>query len=246
MRRVVLAGIATATIFAAGTAVAADIPVRRYAPVAPVLAIPVFSWTGFYAGLNAGFALGNDRSFFVPGVGNVGSGGNDAGFTGGGQLGYNWQIGQFVLGVEADLQYANLRSNGFNGAVLVPGFVPFVERGIDWFGTGRGRLGYAIDRTLIYGTGGFAYGGGGGNGCAVFGPAVACTNDDIRTGWTVGGGLEFAFTNNVSARLEGLYVNLDRNNNGFAGSLNGVPVFGPNAGNQDFGVVRGAINYKFW
>ncbi len=246
MRRIVLAGVATAAVIASGAALAADIPARRYAPVAPVLAVPVFSWTGFYAGLNAGFAFGNDRSVFVPGVGNVGSGGNDAGFTGGGQLGYNWQIGQFVIGVEADLQYADLRSNGFNGAVQVPGFVPFVDRGVDWFGTARGRAGYAFDRSLFYGTGGFAYGGGGGNGCAVFGPAVACTSDDMRTGWTVGGGFEYAFTNNVSARIEGLYVNLDRDNNGFAGTVNGVPVFGPNAGAQDFGVVRGAINYKFW
>ena len=247
MNRTVLAGVAAAAMIASGAALAADIPQRRYAPVAPAPFVPAFTWAGLYVGVNAGAAFGNDRSVFVPGVGNVGSGSNDAGFTGGGQVGYNWQFNQFVVGLEADLQFADLRRNAFNGAVVVPGFVPFVDRGIDWYGTARGRLGYAMDRALLYGTGGFAYGGGGGNGCAGFGAAVACSNDDIRIGWTAGAGLEYAFPNtNITARVEGLYVNLNRDNNGFAGTLNGAPVFGPNAGKEDFGVVRGAINYKFW
>lgn len=246
MKRLLFTGVAVASLMAASASFAADLPSRRYAPVAPAAMMPIFTWTGFYVGANAGAAFGNDRSSFIPGIGSVGTGSNSAGFTGGGGLGYNYQFGNVVVGVETDLQVANLSRNAFNGAVIVPGFIPFVDRGIDWFGTARGRVGYAIDRTLLYGTGGLAYGGGGGNGCAVFGPAVACTNNDTRTGWTVGGGLEYAFTGNLTAKVEGLYVNLDRNNNNFAGTLGGVPVFATGNRNEDFGVVRAGINYKFW
>ena len=83
MNRIVLASVAAAGMIASGAALAADIPQRRYAPVAPAPFVPAFTWAGPYVGVNAGAAFGNDRSVFVPGVGNVGSGGNDAGFTGG-------------------------------------------------------------------------------------------------------------------------------------------------------------------
>jgi outer membrane immunogenic protein len=215
-------------------AFAADLPSRQVAPAAPVAYAPVFTWTGFYVGLNAGYgwANSNDVSFVntVTGATTTFSNGNDGGFVGGGQLGYNFQTGAFVFGLETDIQYADL-----GGSTTYGVFGTYGNNG-NYFGTVRGRLGFAMDRTLLYVTGGLAYGDIGSN---IFG------GDDTRVGWTVGGGVEYAFTNNWTAKLEGLYVNIDRGNRG------GVVAVGPSTfavtqgKNNDFGVVRVGLNYKF-
>jgi len=192
------------------TAAAADLP-SRHAPamVAPV--VPVFTWTGFYVGVNAGYGWGNDDN---RGFGLVNRGNDDGGFVGGAQLGYNYQMGMFVLGAEADLQYADLGSN-------------FVVNGVrygsdnDWFGTARVRAGFAFDRFMVYATGGVAYG-------------------DSNVGWTAGGGVEYAFTDNLTAKIEGLYVAIDGDNRDFLD----LRIGGVN-GNTEFGVVRAGLNYKF-
>jgi opacity protein-like surface antigen len=159
------------------------------------------------------------------------------------------------------------------------------NRGVDWFGTVRGRLGYAFDRTLLYVTGGLAYGGGDrnndqfDNGFGTFGFGgncggfnnTNCSGNRIRVGYTVGGGLEYAFTNNLSLKLEGLFVSLGdrRNDNGFgiagnapvpyardaAGNTYFAPagaftnqntgLFGRNRSETEFAVVRVGLNYKF-
>lgn len=218
MNRLLLAGVAAASL-AASSALAADLPSRRYAPVAPAPVVPIFTWTGFYIGANAGYGFGSnddgdlffdddDDDFFLS------RNGNNDGFVGGGQAGYNYQIGQFVVGLETDIQYADMNR-------------------LDYFGTARGRLGLAFNRSLLYATGGFAYGGGGeSNGCF----NGSCNgNDDVRGGYTVGGGFEYAFTNNLTAKVEGLYVAIDHNNTGFN-----------NSNENEFGVVRAGVNYKFW
>jgi outer membrane immunogenic protein len=170
MKKILLASVALFGF--AGAASAADLPMRA-APPAPVFsAVPVFTWTGFYVGVNAGYGWqdSNDGSVFVPGgtIPGVAGGGtivygddNGDGFVGGGQIGYNYQIGSFVLGLEADLQWADLGGN--NGTALVPaaftaaGFIPAgTAGGIDWFGTVRARAGVAVGQALIYATGGFA------------------------------------------------------------------------------------------
>jgi outer membrane immunogenic protein len=249
---------------------AADLP-ARVAPAAPVFqAVPVFTWTGFYVGVNAGWAWGNNNdsngvfvpagtfpdaplasgTLFVPGNDN----GNE-GFTGGGQIGYNYQIGSFVIGVEADIQ--GIATDNNNDFFLRPAFIPGDVvvaptggvRGLDWFGTVRARAGVAFDRWMVFATGGFAYGGGGDNNNFCGGVFFDCNNDDTRTGWTVGGGVEYAFTNNFTARLEGLYVNLDSGNrfNGvvFDNAARTLVVGGGDNGDNEFGVVRAAVNYKF-
>ena len=98
------------------TAAAADLPSRKApAMVAPV---PVFTWTGFYVGVNAGYGWGNDNNDAVdPLNGNFGGGGNDGGFVGGAQLGYNYQMGMFVLGAETDIQYADIGNGRGNFGV---------------------------------------------------------------------------------------------------------------------------------
>jgi outer membrane immunogenic protein len=185
----------------------------------------LFTWTGFYVGVNAGYgwSTGNN-DVFIPGIGTVSSGDN-GGFVGGGQIGYNYQIGSFVVGVETDLQYADIGGRRDDNLAL-----GFNDNGSDnYFGTVRARAGVAFDRALLYVTGGFAYGDVGGNGGGSNG------------GWTLGGGVEYAFTNNLTAKIEGLYVNIDRSNDRF---LVPTTAFLSNRDNE-FGVVRAGLNYKF-
>jgi outer membrane immunogenic protein len=231
-----LAGTAALAI-AASAAQAADLP-SRYAPPPMIAAVPVFTWTGFYVGVNAGYGWNtNDNNNFVdPVLGVVSTGGDDGGFVGGGQVGYNYQIGQFVIGLETDIQYADL-----GGGRNTFGQAAFLGDNNDgnWFGTVRARAGFAFDRALIYATGGFAYGDIGSGSSVLVGPngAFVGSSDSTNTGWVVGGGIEYAFTNNLTAKLEGLYVNLDTENNNFG-------AFADN-NNAEFGVVRAGLNYKF-
>ncbi|MGA0597634.1 outer membrane protein [Enterovirga sp. CN4-39] len=271
---------ATALTCISASAFAADLPTRAAPP--PYVAVPVFTWTGFYAGVNigGGFGVNGDRNRIVtiapgglPGplggyAGTVTLSGNNNqdGIVGGGQIGYNYQIGSFVIGLEADIQGADLAGNRAGTVIfapppIIPGggiFAPAINNragGIEWFGTVRGRVGYAWDRLLVFGTGGFAYGDGPNINCATALGAVACGSNlnDIRTGWTAGGGVEYAFTPNWTGKIEALYVSLDRNRAGnFVGatSIGGVvtPVFV--AGNRqrtadEFVVVRAGVNWKF-
>ena len=168
-----------------------------------------------------------------------------------------------VVGVEADAQYLDFgrgRNNAFVSGAVAPGYYVTDPRGLsslDYFGTVRGRLGYAFDRTLVYGTGGFAYGSGSAD--RSFGGYAG--NDSFRTGYAVGGGIEYALPTDsflnffrssaVTLKVEGLYVNLDRNtrNQGalVVNAANNFPVAYSNVGRRDdeFAVVRAGLNYKF-
>jgi outer membrane immunogenic protein len=235
MRKFLLA--ATALVAVSAPAFAADLP-SRVAP-APMTTtyVPVFTWTGFYIGVNAGYGwMQNDNITFTNpfGVSTSFSGGDDGGFTGGGQIGYNMQYNQFVFGLETDIQYADFGRKNYYATGFGP-FPTFATDNGNYFGTVRGRLGYAIDRTLIYVTGGLAYGD--------VGETVG--NADTEWGWTLGGGVEYAFTNNWTAKLEGLYVNLDRGNSAVTyNSIQGVSRVSGSS-NTEFGVVRVGLNYKF-
>ncbi|GJD58531.1 outer membrane protein [Methylobacterium dankookense] len=295
-------------MFTALTAAASAADLPRRAPPPVFTPVPVFTWTGFYAGFNAGYgfdASDSLRNGFtqntaagVPVAGNpvvvtpagglttagilgpVGStlaytGNNNEGFTGGGQIGYNYQFtpgSGIVVGIEADAQYLDFggRRSRFitNAAAINPGFVPVdgLLSTLDFFGTVRGRIGYAADRVLFYGTGGFAYATGD-QGARVAFTNFNNRNSDFVTGWAAGGGVEYALPTDsflnffrssaVTLKVEGLYVQFDRNNRnsvglplvgGFqtAGGL--VPVFA-NTGtirrDDSFAVVRAGINYKF-
>jgi outer membrane immunogenic protein len=206
---------------AAGSAQAADMPVK-----APVYVAP-FTWTGVYLGINAGYGKGTsdgDAYCTTPagvvsgtGCSPAQSGGltPSGGFVGG-QIGANYQTGMFVWGVESDIQVSHINdSNTLTVPCCIPTFTGangFLTRAqnLDWFGTVRGRLGLAIwDRTLVYGTAGLMYGEEVVNSNLVF-PTVGyqATSSGTHSGWTAGGGIEYAFTNNISAKLEGLYYNL--------------------------------------
>jgi outer membrane immunogenic protein len=219
---------------------AADLPARTVDfPI--VAAVPVFTWTGFYVGVNAGYGWStNDNDAFVdPTTGVLVRGGDDeGGFVGGGQVGYNYQIGSFVLGVETDIQYADIggRDRGF-----VAGAAFRDSSDGNWFGTVRARAGVAFDRALIYVTGGLAYGDVARGNSVILGPTGAVigygSSSDVNTGWTLGGGVEYAFTNNLTAKVEGLYVKLDTSNDAFG--------FYGDRDNAEFGVVRAGLNFKF-
>lgn len=227
MKKYLLSGVAALGLLAAGAASAADLPSRKGPVEAPIYA-PMFTWTGFYVGANAGYAWGQIDSTGL-GVLNF----NDPdGFTGGGQIGYNYQMGQFVLGLEADFQGADLKASVFApGAGIIS-----ASNEINWWGTVRARAGYAFDRFLPYVTGGFAYGNVKNS---LTTPVGVFSNDNTQYGWTIGGGLEYAFTNNLTAKIEYLYVDLDKESVTVPGG-----VFNANVETK-FSVVRAGLNYKF-
>lgn len=254
MYRSLLFGVAS-SVALVSSAFAADI----YTPAAPVYAPIVMppSWGGFYIGINGGYGGNSGLAFredvFFPGVPPAGFvvpysaiRGTDtiAGGFGGGQLGYNFQLGSLVLGVEADLQGSGIQGSGAEtiinplagGAVGPTGFCQAIvgfpggrplgacagrnDLEVDWFGTVRGRLGYALGNVLLYGTGGFAAGGvratsfytdnnvGGLGGNAFATQFGRASNSDTNTGWTAGGGIEVKITPNWSLKGEYQFINL--------------------------------------
>ena len=216
MKKYLLASVAALGIVAAGAASAADLPSRKGPVAAPVYLPPAFTWTGFYVGANAGYGWGNVNANGWANVGDL------DGFVGGGQVGYNYQMGQFVLGVEADLQGADLSSGNNLGLVNVK---------TEYFGTVRARVGVAFDRFMPYITGGWAYGN-----VKTSIPGIGFSSDRSHTGgYAVGAGLEYAVTNNIIAGVEYLYVDLGEKNILGAGTKVGT----------DFSVVRARLSYKF-
>ncbi len=156
-----------------------------------------YDWTGFYAGIQGGGAWGHSIQTF------------DAGSTarfdisggeGGGTLGYNRQIQQWVLGVEAD--FSGSQISGKTGSTATYGCGTICSTNVSSFGTLRGRLGYAWNNLLFYGTGGLAYGN-------IESNLSGGTATNWQTGWTAGAGVEYAFTHNWSAKLEWEHVTFD-------------------------------------
>ena len=226
MKKYLLASVAALGLVAAGAATAADLPSRKGPVVAPIAYAPIFTWTGFYVGANAGYGWGTVDS---TNLGILPTFSDPDGFIGGGQIGYNYQLGQIVLGVEADFQGADLKASVAGG-----GFTASNE--LNYFGTVRARVGYAFDRFLPYVTGGFAYAN---VKTSITGPGVAFRDDSTQYGYTIGAGLEYAFTNNLTAKIEYLYVDLERERINTVFGTTGAKV------GTDFSVVRAGLNYKF-
>jgi len=208
---------ATLAASLATPAFAADMPVKA-PPPAPVVAPPL--WTGFYAGLNLGYSWGKADSSATLNGAQIFSDSLDVnGVIGGGQLGYNWQTGNVVLGIEADIQASGQKGDKSAAfSFLVPGIgtaseTTSYENKLTYLGTVRGRLGYAFDSWLLYVTGGWAYGHETLDATAavtlnaVTGTAAVSYSTN-RSGWTVGGGVEMALNRNWSWKAEYLYVDL--------------------------------------
>lgn len=206
------AGIAAAALCGA-PAFAADMPMKAPYLKAPVMA--VYDWTGFYFGVNAGVGLGRDltRWAFVPPSPPFSSTSHlsPLGAVGGAQAGYNWQTGNWVLGLEADIQAAGMRDDRTCGVFCAPGNAVRFDQKLDWFGTARGRVGLATGPVLGYVTGGFAYGGVKTSTAEDFGSALQGSSINIsetRTGWTAGSGVEAALGGNWTGKIEYLYLDL--------------------------------------
>jgi outer membrane immunogenic protein len=210
-----------ATLVAVGiatTASAADLP-RHYTKAPAYVAPAGYNWTGFYVGVNAGGIWNTDNAF-----------GDASGFAGGGQLGYNWQgMGNpLVFGIEADIQGTSLKDSATIGAVSAEAKIPA-------FATIRGRIGYAWDRAMLYATGGIAFTD---TKASVTGGGVTVSDDKWGTGYTLGGGLEYAFAGPWRAKIEYLYVHADSVDL----TLAGVPV---STGDFNYNVIRAGLNYHF-
>jgi outer membrane immunogenic protein len=269
--------VAASVIFVNGATSAADLPARIYSKAPP----PVdrtYDWSGFYAGVNAGYAfdgrardaitandptsLGGITGGFVPTSVSTRS----DGFTGGGQIGYNYQFhndptGGVVIGLEADAAYMD--SSRTSDTVTGRGFDTQFHSRLDFLGTVRGRLGYAFDQLLVYGTGGLAYGDVDNrmtnfNRVGVAG--YTGSQDTMRTGYAYGGGVEYAMASNsafnifhasgVTLKVE--YLHYDLGTSSFLS--NSVPGVGgaaavgsafTNTVHTDGDLVRAGLNYKF-
>jgi outer membrane immunogenic protein len=203
-----------------GQALAADLPPRGYNK-APAMAAPATNWSGLYIGGNVGYGWGNGNTdFSFPLIFNNDNTALDTkskGVTGGAQIGYNWQMGAIVTGLEADIQGSGIKGSGrspvFNTDAnrFLPGQFLSTEQKLSWFGTVRGRLGATVTPDLLlYATGGLAYGHVDASANTFFNSTeqFPATISKTKAGWTVGAGAEWMFARNWSAKLEYLFVDL--------------------------------------
>ncbi len=241
MKKILLAGAAlTALAIAALPAAAADLAAR---PVykAPVAVPMIYNWTGFYIGGHIGGAW-NDKEWTGTSPAAIGTGFSSSsdvsGFLGGGQVGVNWQSGMWVFGVEGDFSWTDANGcTAFNTGVLAG------CTNVNWYATVTGRVGVAFDRSLLYVKGGAAFvdedhfiqtnpGG----------VAVTSTTGNTRSGWTVGAGLEYAFWDNWSAKLEYNFMDFGSDNHTFTAVTGGTANFDVD---QQVHVVKFGVNYRF-
>jgi outer membrane immunogenic protein len=208
MNRIALGTLALIAAISSSSVQAADLPYGSRAPYTVNQPLNGFSWAGPYLGGNLGWDWGS--------VANNPT--RPSGFVGGAQAGYNFQTGPWVFGIEGDIQ----------GTGASDTFAPW-KFSNPWFGTVRGRAGYAINNFLFYGTAGLAFG-------ELTGQTFNLTESHTNAGWTVGLGAEFGFAPNWSAKVEYLFVDL--NDSAFV-------VTGGVQNGYHFGLLRAGVNYHF-
>jgi outer membrane immunogenic protein len=237
MKKILLASVATAALFGV-SAFAADMPVR--APVYKAAPAPMFNWSGFYVGGQIGYGWGHVSDFDPFGPATTTS--RPAGWLGGAHAGYNWQSSALVLGLEADIEGSNFKKS-YDPSTQNPFYVAgdTFRTTINEQGSIRARVGYAMDRTLFYATGGWAF-------ARVetlytfTGAAVQDKKTNDRDGWTLGGGVEYACAPNWTTRVEYRYTDFGTNTRAtpFFGAL-GTTISNKLTEN----VVRAGLTYKF-
>jgi outer membrane immunogenic protein len=207
MNRIVLGAVALIAAGWAASAQGADLSYGSPAPYTVNQPLNMYSWAGPYLGANLGYGWGS--------VDNNPT--NPSGFVGGAQAGYNWQSGAMVFGIEGDLQASAADDT----------FAPW-KFSNPWFGTVRGRVGYAFGNVLLYGTGGLAFG-------ELRGETFGLSESHTNAGWTAGVGAEFGFAPHWTAKVEYLFVDLSDSRFTITGAQNGY----------EFGLVRAGVNYHF-
>jgi|SRR5581483_2330926 len=207
MNKIAVAAVTLVAAIWTSSTQAADLPYGSRAPYTVSQPLNMYSWAGPYLGGNLGWAWGTvDNNPTRP-----------SGFVGGAQAGYNFQTGPWVFGIEGDLQATGASDT----------FAPW-KFSNPWFGTVRGRAGYALNNILVYGTAGLAFG-------ELSGQTFGLTETHTNAGWAAGLGAEFGFAPNWSAKVEYLYVDLNDSNFVITGVQNGYR----------FGLLRAGINYHF-
>jgi outer membrane immunogenic protein len=215
-------------------ALAADIALPPRLPGVSYLPAATYNWAGGYLGLNGGYAFGSSNWS----LNGISSGSfNTNGFLFGGTLGGNFQTGRFVFGLEADLDWSGLTGSTFSaGCGAIAGFAGATcQTKSDWLSTARGRIGYAFDRALLYATGGLALAG-----VEIALTQPAGSDSFVEAGWTVGGGVEVALTDNWTAKAEYLFVDF-----GKITCHVSLPVCNTGAVSLSENVIRAGVNYKF-
>jgi outer membrane immunogenic protein len=204
-KTIVGAGLAVA--IATVSAQAADLPRGQYRPYAPPPVVVAYSWMGPYVGANLGYQWGETTNNPT----------EPSGIAGGLQAGYNFQTGQFVFGGEADIQLSGAEDT----------FAPW-KFSNPWFGTVRARAGVALNNILFYATGGLAYGN-------LRGEIGGLSENRTALGWTAGVGMEVGLTQNWSAKVEYLYIDLAERDYTVTGTDNGL----------NSNLLRFGVNYRF-
>lgn len=192
----------------AGAAHGADFSYGPRGPYTVNQPLNIYSWAGPYIGGNVGYSWGDVTSNPT----------SPSGFNGGVQAGYNFQTGgPWVIGIEGDLQISGAEDRFAIWKFSNP-----------WFGTLRGRVGYALNNIMFYGTGGLAFG-------SLRANVLGASESHSSLGWTVGAGVEFGLTQNWTAKVEYLYADLSSSSFAITGAQNGY----------SFGTVRFGVNYHF-
>ena len=224
MKRFILsacAGVVAAMV--AMPAFAADLP-RKAAPyyVAP------FSWSGIYVGLNGGYGWGTSSWTSTATTGDT----KPKGWLAGGTLGYNLQTGVWVWGLEGDIDVSTIKGATTAGTGVCAGAIGCETRN-RWLATARGRIGYSLDRWLPFITGGAAFGD------VKMSPNTGLSETKTKVGWTLGGGVEYAFMGPWSAKIEYLYVDLGKSSCSAATCVISTDVGFTSS------IVRAGVNYRF-
>jgi|SRR5476649_522173 len=252
-----------ATLFGSVTVQAADL--SSAAPSKYEFSSGTYDWTGFYGGVNAGYGFGGDKTVHTkgqaaPNIANIAGGARPGsvdldrnGGVGGVQLGYNYQFGQWVAGVETDISFTDVSDSRNIGTSQLNTHLALnnkFESKIKYLGTLRGRFGYAFDRTLIYATGGLAYGETS-QSIDMFGPTgnTQFSGDQSRfkVGYTVGAGIEQAITQNLSFKTEYLFYDLgsDKLNVAVIPGSGGAGTGYDSRFKNDGQMIRAGLNWKF-
>jgi outer membrane immunogenic protein len=212
MKTALLASAGLLVLSAFAPAMAADMAARAPYVKAPPPVAAIYNWTGFYIGGFGGYASEDSSGASMKG-----------GFAGG-TIGYNWQASNIVYGLEADGGWADVDASA-------SGFGVTVKSKIDSLGTVRGRVGFAVDKVLFYGTGGYAWID---NKISVSALGVTASQSNFHSGWTVGAGIEAFFAPQWSVKGEYLYRSLGSEN-----------YFGVRSGDLNLHSVQVGVNYHF-
>jgi len=221
---------------------------------------PYFTWDGFYLGVNAGYSWGSNSWSFqgVPESGTIGASNfnpNTNHVLGGVQAGANYQLGSWVVGIEADVSALGAKGSD-NGTLSVsgvtaPGIITTATSQLDWLALFTGRLGYAWDRTLLYVKGGVAAGDTKDN-FSLFssGPGTPLfidfgTKDNMLVGGTIGAGIEYAFAPHWTAKIEYNYVDLGKNSENFNTLVTGTSLTFREDIDHTVSIVKFGANYRF-